>query len=79
MPEGYLTASDSSWVAQHMIESLHEMASEQTRPSILFRPKIYKDGSQWCCLLGEDIMSGVVGFGESPDKATREFDRVWVG
>lgn len=26
----------------------------------------YKDGDQWCCLYGKDIMSGIVGFGDTP-------------
>ena len=26
----------------------------------------YKDGDQWCCLYGKDIMNGIVGFGDTP-------------
>ena len=26
----------------------------------------FKDGNQWCCLYGKDLMSGIVGFGDTP-------------
>jgi len=33
------------------------------------KPKIYKDGDQWCVLLGENIQEGICGFGDTPHKA----------
>lgn len=53
------------------------ITAEHTRPSVLFRPKIYLDGDKWCALYGEDIQSGVCGFSESPGGAMLEFDRAW--
>ncbi len=41
------------------------------------RPKMVRDGNQWCALYGEDIQSGVCGFGDSPQLAKEEFDRAW--
>ena len=38
------------------------------------KPKLYPDGNQWCALLGDNIMEGVVGFGNSPHKAMSAFD-----
>jgi len=26
----------------------------------------YKDGNQWCALYGEDLQSGIAGFGNTP-------------
>ena len=26
----------------------------------------FKDGNQWCCLYGRDLMSGIAGFGDTP-------------
>lgn len=26
----------------------------------------FKDGNQWCCLYGKDLMSGIAGFGDTP-------------
>ena len=75
---GYLTVSDSSWVAQHMVESVTCQMNEQLRPSVLFQPRVFKDGDTWCCLKGENLMEGVAGFGGTPDEATRAFDKEWV-
>lgn len=54
-------------------------ADEQRRPSVLFRPRIYMDGPDWCVLYGDDLQSGVAGFGKSPDEAMRAFDDAWIG
>lgn len=34
---------------------------------------ISKDGDKWCALLGEDIQSGITGFGETPEEALSDF------
>ncbi len=43
----------------------------------IIKPKLYKDGNQWCCLYGEDIMEGIVGFGETPYKAVWDWQSAW--
>ena len=68
---------DSSWVARHMVESMDCQLFEQLRPSVLFQPRVFKDGDKWCCLRGENLMEGVVGFGDTPNEATLEFDKEW--
>jgi len=52
-------------------------AMAQQEPSVLYRPRIFRDGDMWCCLLGDDLQVGVVGFGESPSKAVQDFNRAW--
>ena len=68
--------------AHHFMASVaqeYEFAAyEQQRPSAVFKPKIYKDGNQWCALLGDDLQGGVCGFGDSPDLAARDFDKHWI-
>ncbi len=49
-------------------------AIAQEAPSVLYKPKIYIDGSQWCVLYGDDIQNGIAGFGDSPQKAMHDFD-----
>ncbi|MCL2185831.1 MAG: hypothetical protein FWB86_08285 [Treponema sp.] len=39
----------------------------------LLKPKFYKDGNAWCFRFGEDIASGVCGFGDTPYEAARAF------
>lgn len=43
--------------------------------SVLFRPNLSVDGDQWCAMYGNDLQSGVAGFGVSPSKAMDDFDR----
>jgi len=52
-------------------------AFEMQRPSVIFKPKISRDGDQWCVLLGDDLQIGVAGFGSTPDEAVRNFDKQW--
>ena len=72
-----LQLSDSSWVAQRMVESVNILEAEQLRPCILFKARVFQDGDMFCALLGDNIQEGIVSFGETPDKAMREFDKVW--
>lgn len=47
------------------------------RPSVLFRPKVFIDGTSWCALYGANLQDGVAGFGESPADAMYDFDINW--
>jgi hypothetical protein len=47
------------------------------RPSVLYRPRLFKDGSAWCALYGDDIQVGACGFGPSPALAMKDFDASW--
>jgi hypothetical protein len=53
------------------------MQQEYCRPAVVFKPRIFMDGDQWCALYGDDLQNGVAGFGDSPDKAMRAFDAAW--
>lgn len=49
---------------------------ERMAPHVIHGAQVMQDGNQWCCILG-DLPTGVVGFGDTPEKACAEFDRVW--
>lgn len=34
--------------------------------------KLFKDGNCWCALIGEDLQSGIGGFGNTPVNALRD-------
>lgn len=55
--------------------------TEQARraPHVLMRPTVVPDGTMWCALYGENLMEGVAGFGETPEKAMEAFDKAWCG
>lgn len=67
-----------SHYAELACRSAQEAASEHMRPSVLFRPQLSADGSMWCALYGEDLQSGVAGFGETPALAMWAFDKAWL-
>ena len=54
------------------------MVHAQSRPSVLYRPTVGKDGNKWCALYGPNLMEGVCGFGDSPDEAMADFDANFV-
>ncbi len=52
-------------------------AAEYSRPSVVWRPRLFVDGNQWCALFGENLQDGVAGFGDSPANAMWDFDKAW--
>ncbi len=43
----------------------------------LLKPLLLKDGSQWCVLYGKDLQEGIAGFGSTPNKAIRDWNKQW--
>lgn len=43
----------------------------------MLKPRLFVDGDHWCCLYGEDIQSGLAGFGKSPIEAIRQWNAEW--
>lgn len=70
-------AFDISHLTSAVAQEYVAAAQEQQRPSVLFRPALSIDGNQWCALYGEDLQSGVAGFGDSAAQAMADFDRAW--
>jgi len=76
--EAALEKLDISWALQAATEAIRDVQYEMIRPSVLFRPSISIDGNQWCALYGDNLQDGVAGFGDTPDRAMRDFDTNWV-
>ena len=49
-------------------------AIRRTQWAVILKLVPYKDGNQWCILYGENLQSGIVGFGDTPEKAIYAFD-----
>jgi len=43
--------------------------------AVAYRLVPFRDGNQWCVLLGDNIQEGIAGFGDSPALAIQDFDR----
>lgn len=51
---------------------------ERIAPHVIHNAKVFQDGDEFCCLLGENIQVGICGFGKTPKEACDGFDRIWV-
>jgi hypothetical protein len=51
--------------------------AEMQRPSVLYRPSLVADGNKWCALYGDDLATGITGFGDTPAQAMAAFDTAW--
>lgn len=64
---------DKDYTHQSEMNALVE-AEEMNLVAIL-KPKIFRDGDQWCVLYGETVQEGVCGFGDTPRKAIFDFNK----
>ena len=53
------------------------METEEYNLFSMLKPKICKDGDQWCCLYGENLQVGITGFGDTPYKAILDWNSNW--
>jgi hypothetical protein len=60
---------------QHESAMAYLITREQMVLFEILKPKLYKDGQQWCVLYGENIQEGVSGFGKSPNEAIINFNK----
>ena len=58
-------------------EYVRQAGEDMQKPHVLMRPRIFIDGKDWCALYGDDLQSGVGGFGKSPAEAMADFDKNW--
>lgn len=68
---------DFSHVRALIQEQVSIVGNELARPFVIMRPRLSAEGEQWCALLGDDLQTGVCGFGETPEKAAAAFDQAW--
>lgn len=62
---------------ERSLEVLGCLHEELTRPSVLYRPRMFIDGDSWCVMYGENVQDAVCGFGASPAEAIADFNRAW--
>lgn len=76
-----LSREDSNMAANAMCHAAemaqHEVAGSFSKYSLwatVYRLVPFKDGDQWCVLLGADLQVGIAGFGKTPADAIYAFD-----
>ena len=68
--------SHAATMVQH---GILQIFSEYGEASVIYKPRLFKDGDQWCALYGDNIQEGVVGFGDCPARAMYNFNASWNG
>jgi len=43
-----------------------------------YKPKVYKDGTGYCCAYGPDPHKGIFGYGYSPEEAMKSWNRTYL-
>ena len=66
-----IPAAIGSWIA--WLEKQREQKCTTEEVLIKAGLKPYKDGDQWCILLGDNIQEGICGFGDTVDEALYKF------
>lgn len=62
---------------QHQ-ETLNLIIGEQELLLVkTYQLKPFKDGDEWCVLLGENLQEGIAGFGKSPYLAIIDFNKAF--
>ena len=51
--------------------------AEEMNLFALLKPELTRDGNQFCVLYGNEIQTGIVGFGDTPRKAIWAFNKAW--
>lgn len=63
--------------SEEQLDRERRLSHELLRPFRMMKTALSKDGNQWCVLYGDNLQDGVAGFGDSPDLASRDFDKNW--
>lgn len=70
-------AFDISYVIPLAQEAIGSIGYEMTRPSVIYKPRLSRDGNAWIACYGDNLQEGCVGCGETPEKAMESFDKAW--
>lgn len=77
-PQEQIEVTDYSTDAYLARMAIVEAAALIAAPHARMRPRLFRDGSSFCALYGENIMDGCAGFGATPEQAMMDFDRQWT-
>ena len=78
MSDNYQAIYDAvHWAAESVRDEFARAAIAMQEVSAIYRPTLSIDGDKWCALYGDDLQSGVAGFGDSPAQAMDDFNVNW--
>lgn len=62
---------------ENVRSELFNLATTLQRPSVLYWPVLSREGDQWSVLYGDDLQTGIAGFGKTAALAMEDFDKNW--
>ena len=62
---------------RHQSDMMLHVEREEYNLFSMLKPTLSRDGNQWCVLFGEDLQSGIAGFGDTPHKAILAWNKAW--
>lgn len=68
-------SNDAYLARMAVVEAMAFIAAAHVR----MKPRVFQDGTAWCCLYGDNLQEGVAGFGDTPAQACAAFDIAWDG
>ena len=66
---------DTWSIQKAFVNAAQDIATANTRPSVVLKAALSIDGNQWCALYGVNLQEGLAGFGDTPEKAMLDFDK----
>lgn len=75
----YNKASQDVMYADRQHEVKMAILYEQVEYNLvaMLKPRITKDGNQWCVLYGDNLQDGIAGFGDTPHAAILDFNKAF--
>jgi len=64
-------------ILEHQSRLSFSVEQEELGRFALLKPKLFKDGNQWCVLYGENLQEGVAGFGDTANQAIFAWNAEW--
>ncbi len=61
--------------AAQLIATEQQAAEKQCLWAVVYGLAPFQDGDRWCVLLGENVQTGVCGFGKTPFDAMWDFEQ----
>ena len=85
LQEAIASKFDVSYEVESVKQEFLQVAYEQQRPSVIYRPSLVKFGAKWVASYGGNTerrlpagwKTGVTGSGETPAEAMADFDIQW--
>lgn len=64
-------------VLRHQEAMIEVCTGSEFKLFSMLKPTLLQDGDEWCCLFGDNLQVGIVGYGKTPHKAVMAWNAAW--